>query len=136
MYIGEVGENHWMKVCAYDGTSFPLTSEHSRYLVQPNGTKKRNTRAQKRWLSESRKTESRKRSYHELQTSDMKFDAHSAFIAPIHRKRLRAVYMRNCTVITPERKKQKRGGGGGGAFNPICQPTQVAEWSRGYPWGV
>ncbi len=94
-----------MTVCAYDGTSFPLTSEHSRYLLH-------NRMEQK---SESRKTESSKRAYHELQTSDMKFDAHSAFMAPTHRQRLRAVHMCNCTMIfMPERKDTKVGGGGAG----------------------
>jgi hypothetical protein len=111
-----------MKVFAYDGTSFPLTSEHSRYLFLHN---RRNTKKNKKRV-EPRKTESSKHAYHELQMSDMKFEAHSAFIAPTHRKYLRVVHMRICTVITPERKEAKEGRGT--AFKDISNPTQQAEW--------
>ena len=61
------------------------------------------------------KNESSKLAYHELQMSDMKFDAHSAFIAPTHRKRLRAMHI---FLSMPERKE---------TFNGICNRTQVAE---------
>ena len=122
MYIGEVGKKNevrciYMAACAYDGTSFPLTSEHSRYLLHNRMEQKKKRRVQKRWLktkrkSGSRKTESSKRAYHELQRSDITFDAHSAFIAPTHRKRLRAVHMCNCTMIfMPVRKDTKKWGG-------------------------
>jgi hypothetical protein len=53
--------------------------------------------------NKSRKTESSKRAYHELQTSDMTFDAHSAFVAPTHRKRLWRV------LAMPERKETNEG---------------------------
>jgi hypothetical protein len=109
-------------------------------FIQPKEQQKKH-RVEKWWLEtntkkELRKTERSKRAYHELQMTDMTFDAHSAFIAPTHRKRLRAVHMCNWTTImiifgharTQRNKRGGGGGGGGGAFEGICDPTQVAEW--------
>ncbi len=104
-------------------------------FTQPNEQKKIHE-VEKRWpktkQNELRKNKSNKRrAYHELQMIDITFDAHSAFIAPTHRKRLRALYMCNWTMVMgcfrpcQNEKKQKWGGG---AFNGICNPTQDAEW--------
>ena len=65
--------------------------------------------------------------YHELQMSDMKFDAHSAFIAPTHRKILRVRHM--CTLIMRcfrplcRNEKQTKEGGGGGELPPTTFAT-------------
>ncbi len=66
--------------------------------------------AENKKLSQENRKVASVHNYHELQMSAMKFDAHSAFIAPTHRKRLR------CFWSCQNEKKQKRGGGGGGAI--------------------
>jgi hypothetical protein len=58
--------------------------------------------------------ESSKLAYHELQTSDMKCDAHCAFIATTHIKRMRVAHLYTdyeVFLAMPERKKTKDEGG-------------------------